>query len=223
MGYLAIILSKCCRAKIGIFLLILLSINQFADAEFRIWEDTSGNIWEGEFVTLNGGKVVIVDQAGVKAEYNPEDLSDNDHDYLEEMVPPKLSLDVSKTSDSSSSGNSESIICRATIKKTDTRAYAGELTAVLVVMSEEMRTGAFSKAGSSEEFKFNLPVTHGVPVTFESDSIRLSKSSAKSGRRYAGYVLVVWDRFGNPVAVKSNRDSFLERATKLARPRPTFK
>lgn len=192
-------------------------------AEYRIWEDKSGNIWEGEFVTLNAGKVVVKDQAGVKAEYDPDQLSANDLDYLEEMVPPKLSLDVSKKSDSSSSGSTERVLCRVTIKKTDTRAYKGELTGVLVVMSKEMRTGVFSKAGSSKEFKFTLPEKHGVPVEFESDSIKLFKSSAKSGRVYAGYILVVWDRFGNPIAVKSNRDSFMDRATKLARPMPKFK
>ncbi|MDZ8119534.1 SHD1 domain-containing protein [Pontiella agarivorans] len=202
---------------------VVLMMGIFAEfssfAEFRIWEDRSGRIWEGEFVTMNAGKVVVQNQSGTKTEYNPEQLSENDLSYLEEIIPPKLSLDVSKTSNSSTSGNSESIICRASIKKANTRIYKGELTAVLVVLAEEMRTGAFSKAGASTEYSFVLPEKHGVVVEFESSAVPLAKSSAKSGRVYAGYVLVVWDRFGNPVAVQSNRDSFLERATKIARPR----
>ncbi|QBG47913.1 hypothetical protein EGM51_11085 [Verrucomicrobia bacterium S94] len=187
-------------------------------AEFRIWEDKAGKVWEGEFVTMNAGKVVIQDRDGKKQEYSPDELSENDVSYLEEIIPPRLSLDVSKSSDSSTSGKAESIICRASIKKANTRSYKGELTAVLVIIAEEMRTGAFSKAGASKEFTFTLPEKHGVPVEFETSSIKLAKSSAKSGRVYAGYVLVVWDRFGNPIAVKSNRDSFLERAARIARP-----
>lgn len=200
-----------------------LMIGLISRAEFRIWENRSGEIWEGEFVTLNAGKVVIRDHDGNKTEYSSDDLSENDLAYLEKQVPPQLSLNVSKTSSASSSGNSETVRCRASIKKTDTRNYSGELTAVLVMLAEEQRTGSFSKAGSSKEFKFTLPEKYGVPVEFESDGVRVAKSSAKSGKVYAGYILVVWDRFGNPIAVESNRDSFVERATKIARPRPRLK
>lgn len=198
---------------------VLLSSSMWCFSDFRIWEDIAGNIWEGEFITVNAGSVVIRNQQGDKAEHQLDQLSENDLIYLEEVLPPKLSLDVSKSSDSSSTGQSVVVRCRATIKKTDTRSYNGELTAVLVLISEEQRTGSFSKAGSSMEFKFKLPEKHGVPVEFESSTVKLLKSSAKSGKVYAGYVLVVWDRFGNPVAIKSNRDSFVERATKIARPK----
>ncbi|MDF7809363.1 hypothetical protein P4E94_18105 [Pontiellaceae bacterium B12219] len=197
---------------------ILLLLSLIVHAEFRIWESTDGKIWEGEFVALNGGQVVIRDQSGNKAEFSPETLSAADLDYLEKVVPPNLSLDVSRTTDSAS-GKSEMVKCIASIKKTDTRKYRGELTAVLVVMAEELRTGAFSRAGASTEFKFVLPEKNGVPVVFESDAVKLLKRSNKSGRAYAGYVLVVWDRFGNALAVKSNRDSFLENAVKIAHPK----
>jgi hypothetical protein len=199
-----------------ISMLSLLSLSSFAD--FRIWESTDGNIWEGEFVTLNGGMVVIQDQSGNKGEVDPEKLCAADLAYLEQVVPPNLSLDVSRSTDGTT-GSSEMVKCIASIKKSDTRRYTGELTAVLVVMAEELRTGAFSRAGASKEFKFVLPEKNGVPVTFESDSVRLLKRSNKSGRAYSGYVLVVWDRFGNPIAMKSNRDSFLENAAKIAPPK----
>ena len=190
-----------------------------ARSEFRIWEDVSGRIWEGEFQTLNAGKIVVIDRAGKRAEYSPDELSENDLSYLEEVLPPRLSLDVAKMSDSRSSGKSEMITCRAAIKKTDNRSYKGKLTAVLVLISEETRTGAYSKAGSTTQHTFTLMEKHGLAFEFESNAVKLMKRSANSGRVYAGYILVVWDRFGNPVAVKSNRDSFLERATKIARPK----
>lgn len=199
-----------------------LLIAGFSHAEFRIWETSDGNIWEGEFVTMNGTKVVIRDQSGKKIECNPEILSDADQDYLEKVIPPSLNVDVSRATDSAS-GNSEMVKCIATIKKAGTGKYTGELTAVLVLLAEELRSGAFSKSGSATEFKFTLPEKHGVPVQFKSKSQKFLKRSSKSGRVYSGYVLVVWDRFGNPVAVKSNRDSFAEKATKIARPKPSIK
>ena len=206
-----------------LFLLIVVFAVPSLFAEFRIWESTDGNIWEGEFVTMNGPLVVIMDQPGKKTEYNPELLSRADQDYLEKIVTPSLNVDISRVTDSSSSGKSEKIHCVVSIKKSDTRKYEGELTAVLVLMAEELRTGAISKAGSNSEFKFTLPSKHGVAVEFKSDGITFVKRSNNSGRAYSGYVLVVWDRFGNPVAVKSNRDSYLENATKLARPKMGFK
>ena len=193
-----------------------------AQAEFRIWEDKSGTIWEGEFVTMNAGLVVIRAHSGQKNEYKPESLSATDLDYLEKVVPPVLSLDVSRVT-SGSSGKSEMVKCTAVIKKSDTRKYAGELTAVLVLMAEELATGAYSKAGSSKEFIFALPDKYGVPIAFQSDAVKFAKRSADSGRAYSGYILVVWDRFGNPIAIKTNRDSFSKKATKLAWPERLFK
>lgn len=208
--------------KLNILIALLLSCGM-AQAEFRIWESKDGAaIWEGEFVAMKGDLVVIRDQAGVKKEYKPTTLCDADLEYLEKVIPPTLSVDVSRSTEGVSS-SSEKVTCTATIKKMDTRKYKGELTAVLVLLAEEMRTGSYSKAGSSEEFVFNLPEKHGQTVEFKSDSTRFLKRSAKSGRAYAGYVLVVWDRFGNPVIVKSNRDSFAEKATKIARPKPSLK
>jgi hypothetical protein len=200
--------------------LILLSC--LARAEYRIWESTAGDIWEGEFITMNCGLVVIRDQSGKKNEVDPKKLSGTDQEYLEMVIPPSLNLDVSH-SENSISGGSEMVKCIATIKKSDTQKYTGELTAVLVMLAEELRTGAPSKAGSSKEFKFNLPEKHGVPIQFESNAYKFLKRSNRSGRAYAGYVLVIWDRFGNPVAIKSNRDSFAEKATKIARPKPSLK
>lgn len=188
-------------------------------AEFRIWEDKDGNIWEAEFVTLSAGEVVMHDQQGERTRIKPENLSESDRLYLEKVVPPVLSLDVSKTTANTASTkkNSESVKCVATIKQTDTRPYGGELTAVLVTMGADIRTGSTS-ISDTEEFSFVLPAVRGDVVEFEGGRVTFQKTSNKQGRAYYGYVLAVWDRFGNTVAVKSNRDSLAERADKLARP-----
>lgn len=205
-----------------VHLILLTCIALSVRAEYRIWESAAGDIWEGEFITMNGQLVVIRDQTGKKNTFDPAKLSEADREYLEKVIPPSLNLDVSRSGDSVSSG-SEVVTCSATIKKANTQKYKGELTAVLVMLAEELRTGAYSKAGSSTEFKFTLPEKHGVPVEFESSPYKFQKRSNNSGRVYSGYILVVWDRFGNPVAVKSNRDSFLEKATKIARPKLSSK
>jgi hypothetical protein len=206
-----------------ILLIYALSLfSGLAYAEFRIWESADGDIWEGEFITMNGALIVIQDQVGNKAEYDPANLCAADLEYLEKVLPPSLNVDVSRSITSKTS-SSEMVKCITTIKKSDTRPYKGELTAVLVMLAEEIRTGVSSKAGSSTEFKFTLPEKHGIPIEFESKVAKFVKGSSKSGRAYTGYVLVVWDRFGNPISVKSNRDSYIEKATKIARPKFSFK
>lgn len=192
-------------------------------AEFRIWEDGNGNIWEGEFVTLSAGEVVIRDQADKRIRIDPDRLCEADQRYLEKVVPPKLVIDVSKTTDNVGVGrNSELVRCLASIKQTDTRPYTGELTAVLVTMGEDIRTGSPSVV-SNTELGFTLPEIRGVAVEFSGKSNTFLRKSNKTGRAYSGYVLVVWDRFGNPVAVKSNRDAYEEKATRYARPKKTSK
>ncbi|VGO14935.1 hypothetical protein PDESU_03515 [Pontiella desulfatans] len=206
--------------KVSLLLLVLLlSLSSFA--EFRIWEDGEGNIWEAEFVTLSAGEIVMRDQQGQRIMIRPEKLSGADQQYLEKVVPPKLVLDVSKTTNNAgTSSNTEQVRCIASIKQSDTRPYAGELTAVLVTMGEDIRTGAPSVV-NRKEYNFTLPEKRGDSVDFKGESASFLRKSVKSGRTYSGYVLVVWDKFGNPIAIKSNRDSFAERAEKIARPKQT--
>ncbi|MEE9369178.1 MAG: hypothetical protein V3V05_10025 [Pontiella sp.] len=139
--------------------------------------------------------------------------------HLEKVVPPKLSIKVTKTTDNSGVGsNSEKVRCHAGIKQIDTLPYKGELTAVLVTMGEDIRTGASTKV-SSTEYQFTLPKIKGELIEFKGEKNTFIRKANKSGRTYTGYILVVWDRFGNPIAIKSNRDSFAEKATRLARPK----
>ena len=194
-----------------------------AKAEFRIWEDADGNIWEGEFVTLAAGEVVMRDQQDKRIRIAPEKLSATDQQYLEKVVPPKLTLDVSKTTDNVRSGsNSELVRCVAAIRQADTRPYSGELTAVLLTMGEDIRTGSTSQV-NRKEHTFTLPQNRGDVVEFQGDSSSFLRTSNKSGRTYAGYLLVVWDRFGNPIAIAANRSSFEENAATLARPKMKLK
>ena len=198
------------------FMNLSLFVSLSARAEFRIWESTRGDVWEGEFVTMNGGLVVVRDQSGNKTELKPEALCPADLEYLEKMVPPKVNISVSKTTDSAgASGSQERVKCLATLRQVDTKPYSGELTLVLVIMAEDIRTGAMSISSKTEE-GFTLPANRGEALEFASKSAQFYKRSQKGGRAYSGYLVVVWDRFGNPIAVESNRAAYEEKATSLA-------
>ena len=204
--------------KRALLLLLLYGLAHGVSAEFRIWEDKAGNIWEGEFVTLSAGEVVMNDQAGKRIRIKPEKLCQADRLYLEKVVPPRLSIDVSKTTDNTGKGGSLGLVrCVVSIKQTDNRSYSGELTAVLLTMGADIRTGS-ARTVNKKEHTFKLPEKRGAPIQFQGDTARFQKSAAKSGTAYYGYVLVVWDRFGNVVAIKSNRDSLAEKGAKIARP-----
>jgi hypothetical protein len=186
--------------------------------EFRIWEDTKGNVLEAEFITMNGSLVLVRERSGKEREFNPSLLCEADHQYLEKVLPPKLSIDVSKTTEGGTSrSKGEAVRCLVSLKQTDTRAYKGELTAVLVVMGESIRTGAKQSVGKKEHV-FTLPDDRGQLIEFSSDTEKFNGNKNKSGNTYSGYLLVVWDRFGNPVAVESNRTEFEKRAKALASP-----
>jgi hypothetical protein len=188
-----------------------------AFAEFRIWEDTAGNVMEGEFVTLSGGLVIVRDQAGKEYNLKPENLSEADRIYLERVVPPKLSLTVTKNTDGGGSKTMEAVKCRASIRQTSSGKYTSELTAVLIVMGEDLKTGAEKVAGRKQT-RFTLPDNRGEPIEFESQRMRFRSRSNKSGEAYSGYILVVWDKFGNPVAIETSSRTYDERATRLAKP-----
>ena len=205
-----LIMSKV--VLIGLWSILSCSVQ----AEFRIWEDAKGNVFEGEFVAMSAGLVVLRNQAGKESSFNPEELCPSDLQYLDRVIPPALGLDVTRSTDNSGKvNNAEHVRCTAAIKQTDRRPYTGELTAVLVVMGEDIRTGG-SAIASRKEHTFTLPEIRGESIEFASEQSLFYRRSRKTGRQYGGYVLVVWDRFGNAIAKKSNRASYEERAEKYA-------
>lgn len=209
--------------KYSFLMLLLASICQYATAELRIWEDTKGAIWEGEFITMNAGLAVIRDSSGKKSEIEPKSLCETDQKYLEKVLPPKLVIDVSKTTESKSAGiNTEQVVCLASIKQADTRMYTGELTAVLVTMGVDIQSGATSKV-SSTDYNFTLPENHNQTIEFVGSKNTFYRKAQKKGRAYSGYILVVWDQYGKPIAIKSNRDTFVEQAARLGRPKTRLK
>ncbi len=192
-----------------------------AFAEFRIWETSDGQVMEREFITMSAGDILLRDQQGKEYRMKPEQLCEADQKYLDKVLPPKLVLDVSKVTDNSAgSSQIEYVVCEATLKQTDTRPYSGELTAVLLVIGEDIRTGGTTIAGRSEEI-FSLPETRGDTVSFSSKKNKFFRKSRKSGQAYSGYVFAVWDRFGQMIAMKTSVASFEDKADKLAKPRKT--
>lgn len=197
-------------------LTLLLALGVQTQAEYRIWEDTKGNILEGEFVAMNGKLIVVRERSGKEKRFNPAMLCEADQQYLEKVVPPSLSLNVSKTTDGRSS-KGDSLRFLVSMKQADTRPYKGELTAVLVIMGESIRTGS-KRSVAKKEHTFTLPENSGDLIEFASDREIFNSNKSKSGNVYSGYLLVVWDRYGNPVSIESNRAEFEDRAKSLASP-----
>lgn len=198
-----------------LFLCVFICTSAIVFAEFRIWEDSSGEIWEAEFVTLKGEMILLEDQSGTVKECKRKELSGVDRDYLDERCPPNLNIDISKTTDGSGSRSTEKVTCNLRIKQIDTQKYDGELTVVLLVLGEDKRTGSISVASRSEEM-FMLPENHGQPINLSSRAASFSKNAEKKGRLYGGYLAVVWDRFGNAIAIETNKPALQERAEKMA-------
>lgn len=196
----------------------LWAVASSVQAEFRIWEDARGNVVEGEFMALSGDDAVLRGQDGREIRLDSGGLCIADREYLDRTVPPQLDIDVSKTTGGEGAqGQSESVRCLATLRQADRRAYGGGLVAVLVVMGEDLRTGAAVPL-STTEHRFTLPERRGEAVGFASGWVRFSGKTGQSGRAYSGYLLVVWDRFGAPIAVKTNRPTYGQMAARIAAP-----
>jgi hypothetical protein len=186
-------------------------------AEYRIWTDAEDNVMEAEFVCMAGGKVVIRDRSGKEYKFQPESLIEEDRRYVQSRIPPEVDINVSKITANAGRPGSNSMDwsqCVVTIRQTDTRPYDGELMACLLVLSEDSRSGTYTVA-SRREKKFQLPERGGPGIEFTSERVGFHRSSQKGGNKYSGYLVVIKDKHGQIVAVKSNRAIFEELAGKL--------
>ena len=196
--------------------LFILFFSVWAHAEYRIWTDVQDNVVEAEFVCMDGGMVVLRNHTGEEFKFTPEKLSSEDQRYVESRVPPLLDINVSKAIDNIGKSNKtnsakqrstvEYVRCIATIRQSDTRPYNGDLIAHLLVIAEDNKLGGYVVV-DREEQKFKLEDANNRSVELTSKSLPFNRSS-KRGKKYSGYLVVVNDKYGQVIAIKSNREIF---------------
>lgn len=208
--------------RINIVLIGVLIASSSALADMRIWTSIKGDTIEAEYVNIIGTKVALKTQNGKTIKVPMAGLSDADHDYLKELIPPKIKIDVDvdKDRDTVSSYSStygsynyerkaETIKCTAVLQKTNQEPTSRKFKAYIYVIGEETARSVKRVLSRVEhEFDFKNSKTtrfNSSPVTVEYTK---SDYASEGGWRYEGYIVFVEDGQGRIVAIESSNSGY---------------
>ncbi len=195
--------------------LSFLSLSAFS--EVRIWNDKSGNSYEAEYVRELFDKLTLKTTEGKEVRVAVEDLSEHDQKYLRVMVPPNLEIDFSKKTSIKEKpyemGDLDKDIvtilsAKVKITKDSKRPFTSGLKAELFLIGEEVKETQYKILLSKTDSNFLLPEKKGEFHEFKTKPIELQVYTeydySRRGPVFIGYLVVVTDKQGNTVQVKTN-------------------
>jgi hypothetical protein len=184
-------------------------------AGMRVWEDTSGRSFEGEYIRTIFGRVTLRDPDGKPFFVSVTDLSLSDLKYIQTLVPPTVQIEarkktIPKVRNKTFAADDDFIdvvTLDVKVEKTSRMPYDAELQAEVYLVSKEVATddyGLFGKRAVAVRF------TDGNKGVFEFSSTAEVRRYADwntgeaRGATYAGYLVVVLDPQGSRISAKSD-------------------
>jgi hypothetical protein len=193
-----------------------------ASAEMRVWTQTDGNRFAGEFHKIAFGKLIVKD-AGGKIHFIPlKQLSKEDLGYLSHHMPPEIEISVRKKERTLpeynwSSPDFDTVLYTFSIilEKTSPLDYVGNLTVELFALGQEVDEEYNDQFVLMECKKsiFQFSPGEEKPVEVTVPDVRFysyipwqgeAEGTPLRGKKYAGYIVAVYDPTGNLLAHKEN-------------------
>ena len=183
-----------------------------AAAEMRIWYTKDGARYEAEFLREKPGKIFLkgVDKQNFTVALT--NLVANDVKYIRTKVLPDVAIEVSKTvrekerSDyARQTDYAMEVTAEVIVKRTSKALFEGQFPGEVYLIAKEVATDdyrLFGKkgfvvkfSGDSRAFTFETKATVTNYEEFTTE---------KRGAEYEGYVVILFDLHGNPMAFDSN-------------------
>lgn len=196
-------------AVCGLFVCV---IGATAFAEMRIWHTKDGSRFEAEFLREKPGKIFLkgIDKQNFTLAIT--NLVANDIKYIRTQVLPEVAIQFSKTirererSDyARQTDNAMEVTAEVLVQRTSRALFDGQLKGEVYLIAKEVATDdyrLFSKKGfvvrfdgESREFTFE---TKAVVINYE------EYTTEQRGAIYEGYVVILFDLQGKPMASDTN-------------------
>jgi len=206
-----------------LILLFFLAVSVFA--EQRKWNTLSGKTITAEYVTVMGKKVILKTKTNQVIRLPFAKLSKQDQEYIELKNPPRLKIQLSKTTkqrifpqniyeDERPKAQYATFFVK--IKQISTHNYPHKMTAEYFAIGKEINGSKKILLGRGKyTFKLNGygSTFSRQGITFELPKYHLKVKNAKRaedeewlpfrGIRYSGYIIVVKDKTGKIIAYKT--------------------
>lgn len=190
------------------YCLICLSFGNNVLAEMRVWEDRKGNVLEAEFNAVVAGKVILHDPNGKEYKLPISGLCDKDQKYIQAILPPDVDIKFKKIQDRKS--NSSTVVMHGEVEltKTSRMPHSSQLKATLFIIGEDSFEDEYILMDRTEhEFTFETKKKH----SFSGEKFKMQQyrnSGSNDGVEYKGYLVMICDKSGKVLLIKSSSDAF---------------
>ncbi|MBI9020018.1 MAG: hypothetical protein JEZ10_02020 [Verrucomicrobia bacterium] len=192
--------------------LLLALTDSVALAEMRIWHTQDGDRFEAEFLREKPGKVFLRGTDSQNFTVALTNLVANDIKYIRSRILPEVQIDFSKSIEelersdyARQTDHAMEVTGTVTVRRTSRSPFDGQFSGEVYLIAKEAATDdyrLFDKRGfavrfpdGSREFEFE---TKAVVINYEEYTTEMR------GAFYEGYVVILFDLQGNPMAFDSN-------------------
>ena len=203
-----------------IIILLIAALCASTLAESRIWKLTNGKTVEGEFVSLVGGNILLKSPKGKNIKYAGNLFSQEDLDFIELEMPPRLDIELSKITEQRVFPETHSrqlprslyysFTCK--IKQVSSIQYNPELTAEMFCFAEEL-DGDKKILVDYQKHPFKLTEGTKSIIEFSSKKVELldyNITSQRRGEQYEGYLILITDTRGKIIAHKTTHERYFK-------------
>ncbi|MDF7807742.1 SHD1 domain-containing protein [Pontiellaceae bacterium B12219] len=195
--------------------------------KMRLWTLKDGRTVEAEFMTVVAGNLILKTVAGKQLKLPLNNVSDADVDYSKLSMPPKLDLELSKSSSQCKWGdtyNGEPRTVRgniytytAKIRQTSTQPYGFGLTAEMFVIGDEIG-GNKNILLDYQKSDFRLDADNDFSFEFSGRPVELfdyTVNNERRGQRYSGFLIVITDTRGKIIAYQTPSENLYRNLSNL--------
>ncbi|MDD3276412.1 MAG: hypothetical protein PHP93_05115 [Kiritimatiellales bacterium] len=184
-------------------------------AGMRVWEDTSGRSFEGEYVRTIFGRVTLRAPDGKPFFVSVTDLSPSDLKYIQTIVPPTVQIKVRKKEVPkvrnqvfvAADDFINVVTLSVKVEKTSKSPYDAELKAEFYLIGKEVATDdyrLFDKGTSPVAFTEENTGTFEFSASADVQRYADWNTGEERGATYAGYLVVVLDPQGHRIGAKTD-------------------
>ena len=194
---------------------------------YRLWTMKDGRTVEAEFVTSVGGNLILETVKGKQAKVPIGKVSKADLDYARLSMPPKLDINLSKTTKPRKFGDTQNgsappvranfYTFATEIKQTSTRPYGFGLTAEMFAIGAEIG-GDKQIMLDYQKADFTLSEENDMRFKFAGPAVELVDyviNNERKGKKYDTFLVVITDSRGEIIAYKTPSENLYRNLDRL--------
>tara|TARA_A100001015_G_scaffold43351_1_gene47631 strand:- start:1940 stop:3775 length:1836 start_codon:yes stop_codon:yes gene_type:complete len=202
-------------------------VEEVVESQYRTWTLNNGQSFEAEFISVIGDRAILRTADDQQPKILFRDLSSEDREYIDLSTPPSYDLTFVKASNvrqvettpylNEDPPRVNDFVFGAKVRQSNSQPYPHELTVEYFAIAQELLGNGYILADRRTS-SFIPSKENRFAHEFSGDSIEFSEyvlDGERVGRKYAGNLVVLYDKTGRVVDYSTSNDWLFEHLDNL--------